>query len=230
MTTIESMRIVARHFSTLELPHVFLGAAVLPLLVDNAEVLEIRPTKDIDLSVEIATLGDHYALEERLRNRGFQNDIREGAPICRWVVEDVTVDVMPTDEGVLGMASQWFDEAVQRAEPRDLGEGIAAPVVSEAYFLATKLTAYRDRGAKDPILSKDLEDIVTLFNGCGEPETLLAGGSDAVRDFIVGTLRAHLDDAEFLDAAMGNFRFDAVSRERARIVLARMRFVAGLNP
>lgn len=29
---------------------------------------------------------------------------------------------------------------------------------------------------------------------------------------------------------MGNFRFDVVPRERARIVLERMRFVAGLNP
>lgn len=152
MTTIESMRVVARHFSELELPYAFLGAAVLPLLVDNAEVLEIRPTKDIDLSVEIATLGDHYALEERLRKRGFLNDIREGAPICRWIVDDVTVDVMPTDARVLGKTSEWFDEAVQRAEPRDLSEGITAPVVSKAYFLAAKLTAYRDRGAKDPIL------------------------------------------------------------------------------
>jgi hypothetical protein len=230
MTTIESMRVVARHFNDLELPYAFLGAAVLPLLVDNAEVLEIRPTKDIDLSVEIATLGDHYALEERLRGRGFRNDTREGAPFCRWIVEDVTVDVMPTDARAWGMTSEWFDEAVQRAEPKDLGDGVIAPVVSKVYFLATKLTAFRDRGARDPILSKDLEDIVTLFNGCGEPTTLIAGGTDTVRDFITGTLKTHLSDSEFHDAAMGNFRFDLVSRERARIVLERMQFLAERNP
>jgi predicted nucleotidyltransferase len=196
-------------------------------LVDHVDVLEIRPTKDIDLSVEIATLSDFYVLEGKLRGRGFRNDTREGAPICRWTIDEVTVDVMPTDAGVLGMASEWFDEAVQRAQQKDLGDGIIAPIVSRSSFLATKLTAYQDRGAKDPILSKDLEDIATLFNGCGEPKTLLAGGTDAIKEFISQTLRTHLDDPEFCDAVMGNFRSDLVSRERARIVLERMRLIAG---
>ena len=171
MTTIESMRVVGRHFNELRVPFAFLGAGVLPLLVENAELVEIRPTKDIDLSVELATLGEYYQLEERLRGRGFLNDTREGAPICRWVIEGVTADVMPTKESVLGMASDWFEEAVKNPESIDLGGGVVCPVVSRPYFLATKLAAYRDRGAKDPILSKDLEDIVTLFDGCRNPPT-----------------------------------------------------------
>lgn len=51
------------------------------LLVDIADVLEIRPTIDVDLTVEIASLSDHYCLEDRLRKCGFQHDTREGAPI-----------------------------------------------------------------------------------------------------------------------------------------------------
>jgi len=230
MTTLESMCLVAKHFNALERPYVFLGAAVLPLLVDNAEVLEIRPTEDIDLSVEIATLADHYELEECLRNRGFQNDTRANAPICRWVVEEVTVDVMPTEASVLGHSCMWFGEAVQGARFEHLRAGIVAPVITRPYFLATKLAAYSDRGAKDPILSKDLEDIVTLFNGCSETVSLLTNCSDPVKTFIVGELRSLLNNSEFVDAALGNFRSDSVSRERAELVFHRMHSLSQAEP
>lgn len=46
------------------------------------------------------TLGELYQLEEKLRAAGFRNDTKEGAPICRWVVSGVTVDVMPTEGSV----------------------------------------------------------------------------------------------------------------------------------
>jgi predicted nucleotidyltransferase len=226
MNTLDSLSLVARHFNELNTPYAFVGASVLPLLVDNAAVLEIRPTIDIDLSVEVVTLVEFYALEERLRARGFRHDMRQGAPICRWIVEEVTVDIMPTEAAVLGMASEWFHEAVSNAMKMDLGSGVRAPVIRRPYFLATKLTAYRDRGAKDPCMSKDLEDIVTLFDGCKETGLLLDEGSPSLQTFITGSLRAHLRNPEFVEAVEGCFRADPVSRERSRIILGRMRSIA----
>ena len=38
MTPLESMRVVAGHFNVLGVPYAFLGAAVLPLLVDDPEL------------------------------------------------------------------------------------------------------------------------------------------------------------------------------------------------
>lgn len=226
MNTIESLRVVARYFNGLDIPYTFLGASVLPLLVDDPSVLEIRPTLDIDLSVQVVTLPEFYELEERLRGLGFRHDTREGAPICRWLVEGVTVDVMPTESAIFGMASEWFHEAVTTATKIDLGEGVRAPVITRPCFLATKLTAYRDRGAKDPYMSKDLEDIVTLFDGSQEAERLLSEGSAPLQNFIEGAIQAHLEDPEFVEAVEGCFRADPVSRERSRIVLARMRSIA----
>jgi hypothetical protein len=79
------------------MPFAFLGGAVLGLLVDHPELMEIRPTKDVDVIVEIVTLREFYAMEERLGAGGFQHDTSEGAPICRWIVEGCRVDVMPMD-------------------------------------------------------------------------------------------------------------------------------------
>jgi hypothetical protein len=226
MNTMDSLHVVARHFNGLDIPYAFLGASVLPLLVDNAGVLEIRPTIDIELSVEVVTLFELYELETRLRERGFRHDTREGAPICRWLVEGVTVDAMPTEASVLGMASEWFHEAVTTAARMDLGDGVQAPVIKRPYFLATKLTAYRDRGAKDPYMSKDLEDIVTLFDGCRETDFLLGEGSSSLRNFITAGMQAHLENPEFVEAVEGCFRADPVSRERSQIVLERMRAIS----
>jgi hypothetical protein len=75
-------------------------------------------------------------------------------------------------------------------------------------------------------MSKDLEDIVTLFDGCQETERLLGEGSVPLQNFIAGAMQAHLEDPEFVEAVEGCFRADPVSRERSRIVLARMRSIA----
>ncbi len=77
MTTLEAMRVVGTHFNELRLPYAFLGASILPLLVEDPSILDIRPTVDIDLTVQIATLSEHYRLEETLRQRGFRNDDRQ---------------------------------------------------------------------------------------------------------------------------------------------------------
>jgi len=43
---------------------------------------------------------------EKLKNAGFREDTREGAPMCRWVKEDTVLDVMPPDEKVLGFTNR----------------------------------------------------------------------------------------------------------------------------
>jgi hypothetical protein len=226
MNTIGSLHVVARYFNGLDIPYTFLGASVLPLLVDNPSVLEIRPTLDIDLGVQVATLSELYALEDRLRALGFRHDTREGAPICRWIVEGVTLDAIPAGPAIFGMANEWFQEAVRTATKMDLGAGVQAPVITRPCFLATKLTAYRDRGAKDPCMSKDLEDIVTLFDGCQENGVFLDKATAPLQNFLSGAMQAHLQEPEFVEAVEACFRVDPASRERSQIVLGRMRSIA----
>jgi len=64
--------------------------------------------------VEITTRVEWSELGERLRSRGFREDRREGTPICRWMLGDLTVDVMPEMESILGFTKRWY--AMARAE------------------------------------------------------------------------------------------------------------------
>ena len=222
MTTLESMRIVARHINHMECRYAFLGASVLPLHLDHPDLFDVRPTKDVDLTIEILTLEDFYKFETRLRSLGFRNDTREGAPICRWIIETVTVDIMPCESAVLGMASAWFPEALAHAIPKDLGHGVSAPVVSPVYFLATKLAAFRDRGVKDMVMSKDLEDLLTLVEGRAQLLRETADSAAAVRRFISAEISAHLANPDFSETLPAFFRSDSVSQQRLQSIRERL--------
>jgi hypothetical protein len=49
----------------------------------------------------VATRAQYYQLAERLRQHGFSEDTSEGAPVCRWVGNGITLDVMPVDDAEL---------------------------------------------------------------------------------------------------------------------------------
>jgi len=52
--------------------------------------------------VEVASYAEYARFSKRLRNLGFSEDSSEGAPICRWLIDRMKLDVMPTDETILG--------------------------------------------------------------------------------------------------------------------------------
>lgn len=142
----------------------FLGGSVLSLLVTDSEADAIRVTKDIDIMAAVRSRKDFHAAERALEKLGFKHDLREGAPICRWVCDGTTVDILPIQEDVLGWNSKWFPEALEAAIPVTRG-GRTFKVVSAPYFVALKLEAFEQRGHGDFITSTDFEDVICLFNG-----------------------------------------------------------------
>ncbi len=49
----------------------FLGGATTGLLITDPAAVEIRPTLDVDIIIEIISRGEYYKLEETLRSLGF---------------------------------------------------------------------------------------------------------------------------------------------------------------
>jgi len=95
---------------------VFVGGAVAGLLITDPAMPAIRPTEDVDLIFEALVLADFHRFEKTLRARGFVPDQRPDAPICRWRVGELAVDVMPTLESVLGFSLErrWREPLRQR--------------------------------------------------------------------------------------------------------------------
>lgn len=149
------IRHVASRLGHLRERVVFLGGAASALLITDDAVPDVRVTVDVDVIVEIASRGDYYRLAESLRAAGFSEDSREGAPVCRWLVEGIAVDVMPTDAEILGFSNQWYQQALENSVVRQISEDMAIRLVTAPYFLATKIDAFHNRGAEDYIASHD---------------------------------------------------------------------------
>ncbi len=111
------LKLVARRLEPLPSRVVFLGGAIAGLLVTDSAGSAVRPTKDVDVVVEVATYPEYTRIEERLHDLGFIHDQAEGAPICRWLVEGIKVDVMPPDPSVIGFSNRWYPEAIRAAAP-----------------------------------------------------------------------------------------------------------------
>ena len=84
----------------------FLGGSVLTLLITDKTADAIRVTKDVDVMMSIRTRKEYHLADSELEQRGFKHDTREDAPVCRWICDDVTVDVLPIREDVLGWNSR----------------------------------------------------------------------------------------------------------------------------
>lgn len=89
---------------------VFVGGAAAGLLVNDPAITDVRPTLDIDVVVEVATRGEYYHIEERLREKGFEQSLEEDV-ICRWQNDTLLLDVMPTDPDILGFSNKWYSDS-----------------------------------------------------------------------------------------------------------------------
>lgn len=218
---IEMLQLAANGFGDLLNEVVFLGGCAAGLLITDVAAPPIRETKDVDVIVEIASTHDYHLLSEKLRNRGFREDLNADAPMCRWLFNSVTVDVMPTDESILGFSNRWYVEAMSSAEIVRLPDGIEIRMVSAPLFLATKLEAFYGRGNGDYMSSHDLEDIITVLDGRESvvEEVEKAGG---VRLFLSEAFGKLLSLDDFHDALPGHLPPDMASQKRAKTVLMRM--------
>lgn len=112
MNAIDPLLVVVRRLGELRERVVFVGGMIRPLLITDPAAAFARATDDVDGIVEISSRAELYSLHEQLRARGFAEDASADAPICRWVVDHVRVDVMPTEELVLGFRNRWYSQTL----------------------------------------------------------------------------------------------------------------------
>jgi len=86
----------------------------------------------------------------------------------------------------------------------DFGGKLTAKVVAPALFLATKLDAFKDRGRGDYYASHDIEDVVTVTDGCSSIDEEVTAAPDQVRAFVATWFATMIEHPEFQDAFPGH--------------------------
>lgn len=204
----------------------FTGGATIALYLDDASAPDIRPTDDVDCVVEIISRAEYYRLSGLLRDLGLQESREAGAPLCRWQYEDITVDVMPCDESVLGFSNRWYAPGIANCIPYQLPSGRVIQIFSVPYLLASKIEAFIGRGQGSFYFSADIEDIVALLDGCSPLEAEVQHADIVVRTFLSEWFRS---SQEMLREIVPAF-LSPVARNagRGRLVLALVERLARL--
>lgn len=218
---------VARRLADLNNDVVFVGGCVVPFLVPAAVAPTIRPTEDVDCVVRATTWIDYHQVEERLRTLGFQICAEEGAPICRWVIDGIRVDVMPAGEEALGFRNQWYDEVFAAPLDFEVDSDLHVKVVNSAVFLATKFEAFAARGHGDYMGSPDFEDIVAVIAFSDNIVYHVLAATAPLRVYLTGWARKLLELPGLIDFIQSCLLPDAVSQEAVPVVLRKLRDIAG---
>jgi hypothetical protein len=208
---------------------VFVGGAVAGLLITDPAQPAIRPTEDVDLLAQVLVRAEYYALEAELRSRGFKQDMRAGAPICRWTVDEVTVDVMPTLPDVLGFSNRWYPLACETAWMATLPSGRLILVITAPAFVATKLEAFEGRGQGDFLFSHDMADIVSVIDGRASLKVELQHAPPQLRQQVSAAIAELMGSRGFLESLPGHLPGDAASQARLPELHAKLKELAGLG-
>jgi hypothetical protein len=140
---------------------VFIGGAVVSVYTDDPSADEIRPTADVDLTINLVNFADWAQMQERLAELGFSPD-PEGHAICSYLYSGISVDIMPAEDGPIGPANRWYKIGFQNLWTTEVKEQEIS-ILSTPCFLATKFEAFKDRGT-DYRTSHDFEDIIYVLD------------------------------------------------------------------
>lgn len=189
------IKAVAQALSALNETVVFVGGATVALYASQAAP-EVRPTDDVDVVIELASYSDYARLDKRLRDVGFLNDITSGV-ICRYTIQGVVVDVMPTEPGIIGFSNHWNPEGFQNAITYQLEKGSEIRIFSVPYFIASKWEAFKNRGKLDFRGSSDFEDIVYLLENADELKQKLTNAPANVKTYLKEEISKWIYRSEF---------------------------------
>jgi len=185
---------------------IYVGGAVVSLYVNDPAADDVRPTKDVDISLSVATIGELERIRGDLVRKGF-TQTAEDRVICRFRYGDILVDVMNTKALGWAPSDPWFAPGFAVREIAQV-EGENIQILPLAYFLASKFSAYNERGNHEPRTSHDIEDIVYLLDNRTDIAESIINAPDDVRPFLKNECLAMLSVSAKQEAIYGNLLFE----------------------
>lgn len=208
---------------------VFVGGAAAGLLITDLAMPAIRRTDDVDIVTNAEALADYYRFEEQFRGLGFVQDPSPEATVCRWRVDGVAVDLMPTQEEILGFTNQWYRMGVSTAQTLTLPSGVPIRVLRAPEFIATKLEAFYGRGGGDYLFSHDMGDIISVIDGRASLQSECQDSLAPLREYLAAQFQHLLTDRSFVDALPGHLPPDGASQARLPDLLIKIEHISELS-
>lgn len=221
---IEILELAAHALKPLLSELVLVGGCAVGLLITDRARPPVRQTVDVDLLAEVTPQSNYYKLCDELRKLGFKES---GDIICRWMKSGLVIDVMPTDEEILGFTNRWYKLAASMPLTKRLPSGIEIQHISAPLLIASKIDSFYGRGRGD-YLHHDIEDIINLIDGRPEVINEIREAPQQLREFIESEIDDLLADRRFVDSIPMLLNPSAAEQARLTILIVRLRQIAGL--
>lgn len=222
--SIELLELAASALGPLKSKLVFVGGATISLWITEAAAPPVRATDDVDVICDTTSWIKYHKLGRELQQHGFFETMNEPV-ICRWRhrPSNLALDVMPSDENVLGFSNPWYTFAIESAIERTLPSGLEIKAAAPSAIIATKLAAWNGRGKGDLLTSIDFHDIITLINGRPELAMELPQLPLRLKNYIADEL-AGLESNPYFEYAIQSAMhgYGGLAIDRSAIVLRRL--------
>lgn len=204
---------------------IYVGGAIIGLYVDEESAEVPRPTKDIDVSVQISSYSQMDQLRDRLAEKKIHPEPTEDV-MYRYSFEDILIDFIPFEETPLGPTNRWLKPGFKKAYPVKLREAVIK-ILPIDYFLATKWEAFKNRG-DDPRMSHDFEDIIYIIDNRSNILDDIARADIEVQSFFKGMsddILSHYSLNEIIECHLNPL----MASERREIVIENLKQINGLT-
>lgn len=196
---------------------IYVGGATVSLYINDPAAEDVRPTKDVDISIKVASFVELEDIREQLTDKGFIQS-SELDVICRFKLEDILVDVMATKPIAWAPANPWFEKGFEKLEKTKVND-ITIQIMPLTFFLASKFTAFHDRGGNDPRFSHDLEDIIYIIDNRTDWHQILINEQDQeVKEFLINEFRNILTSNKIQEAILGNLFYETQDKRFSMIM------------
>lgn len=216
-TDIVRLRVVAKSLGEWKNKVVFVGGATVSLYATRPQAVDIRPTDDVDVVVEVISLHDFYTLQEYLLGNGFTHDT-ESPIISRFLLEGLKVDFMPIDPDILGFSNIWYPDGVRTAINYEMSNREHIRIFTTPYFIASKMEAFKTRGKGDLYGSHDLEDIIFVLDNRDTVGEELLASEPGVIAYLKKEFMSLLSNSRFEEALIGHVEQNDQTARKNRIM------------
>ena len=148
--------------------------------------------------------------------------------ICRWHYDDIILDVMPTNEKILGFGNIWFKEALDNSVAHNVFTDLIIKSVTAPYFLATKIEAFIERGNNDFFASHDFEDLITVIAGRIEIIAEIAASNNSLKKYLKEKFINFTQDNQFELALPGHVNDGPITMQRVQTVQQRINAIIAI--
>jgi predicted nucleotidyltransferase len=201
---------------------VYVGGAVVSLYINDPAAEDVRPTKDIDISLEIASVGELEEIRDLLVRKSFKQSPEDNV-ICRFRYEDIKVDVMSTKEVGWAPTNPWFGPGFKHLE-KIVIEDKNINILQLSYFLATKFTAFKSRGGNDARTSHDFEDIIYILDNRTDLVGEIQKSPNDVKEYLKTEFKNILANDNMKEAMMANLYYET-QEERFNLIINKLNII-----